>query len=93
MALDVVDHVLLSMAQRQHERFLKQLHDGELRELREWLATKTAANEGHLAILKALVDAYEKGDRDTVDDILGDYERRRQIYRVAYAPVYQSMKS
>lgn len=93
MALDVVDHVLLGMAQRQHERFLKQLHDGELRELREWLATKTAANEGHLAILKALVDAYEKGDRDTVDDILGDYERRRQIYRVAYAPVYQSMKS
>ena len=35
MALDVVDHVLLGMAQRQHERFLKQLHDGELRELRE----------------------------------------------------------
>ena len=46
MALDVVDHVLLGMAQRQHERFLKQLHDGELRELREWLATKTAAIEG-----------------------------------------------
>ena len=46
MALDVVDHVLLGMAQRQHERFLKQLRDGELRELREWLATKTAANEG-----------------------------------------------
>lgn len=93
MALDVVDHVLLGMAQRQHERFLKQLRDGELRELRERLATKTAANEGHLAILKALVDAYEQGDRDTVDDILGDYERRRQIYRAAYAPVYQSMKS
>ena len=34
MALDVVDHVLLGMAQRQHERFLKQLRDGELRELR-----------------------------------------------------------
>ncbi len=46
MALDVVDHVLLGMAQRQHERFLKQLHDGELCELRERLATKTAANEG-----------------------------------------------
>ena len=93
MALDVVDHVLLGMAQRQHERFLKQLRDGELRELRERLATKTAANEGHLAILKALVDAYEQGDRDTVDDILGNYERRRQIYRAAYVPVYQSMKS
>ena len=47
MALDVVDHALLGMAQRQHEQFLKQLHDGELRELRERLATKTAANEGH----------------------------------------------
>ncbi|MEI2782237.1 MAG: hypothetical protein V9H25_13670 [Candidatus Competibacter sp.] len=50
MALDVVDHALLGMAQRQHEQFLKRLHDGELRELRERLATKTAANEGHLAI-------------------------------------------
>ena len=46
MALDVVDDVLLGMAQRQHERFLKQLRDGELRELRERLATKTAAIEG-----------------------------------------------
>jgi arginine deiminase len=72
MALDVVDHVLLGMAQRQHERFLKQLRDGELRELRERLATKTAANEGHLAIINALVDAYEQGDRTTVDNILSN---------------------
>ena len=92
MALDVVDHVLLGMAQRQHERFLKQLHDGELRELRERLATKTAANEGHLAILKALVDAYEQGDRTTVDDILGNYERRRQIYRAAFSPTYNALR-
>ncbi|MFO7641458.1 MAG: hypothetical protein R6X17_09415 [Candidatus Competibacteraceae bacterium] len=69
------------------------MHDGELRELRERLATKTAANEGHLAIINALVDAYEQGDRATVDDILSNYERRRQIYRMAYAPVFQSMKS
>ena len=54
MALDVVDHVLLGMAQRQHERFLKQLHDGELRELREWLATKTAANEGGTSSVQLL---------------------------------------
>ena len=34
MALDVIDHALLGMAQRQHEQFLAQLHHGELRELR-----------------------------------------------------------
>ena len=38
MALDVIDHALLGMAQRQHEQFLAQLHHGELRELRERLA-------------------------------------------------------
>lgn len=84
MALDVVDHVLLGMAQRQHERFLKQLRDGELRELRERLATKTAANEGHAAIVKALVEAYQRGDRAAVDDILGHYECRDEIYRATY---------
>jgi len=92
MALDVVDHVLLGMAQRQHERFLKQLHDGELRELREWLATKTAANEV-ICDSQGFGRRLRAGDRDTVDDILGNYERRRQIYRAAYVPVYQSMKS
>jgi len=92
MALDVIDHALLGMAQRQHEQFLARLHHGELRELREQLAIKTATNEGHLAILNALVDAYEQGDCATLDDILGDYERRRQIYRTAYLPVYHAMK-
>ena len=92
MALDVVDHVLLGMAQRQHERFLKQLRDGELRELRERLATKTAANEGHLAIINALVDAYERGDRTTVDNILSDYGYRNTIYRAAFNAVYNALK-
>lgn len=89
MALDVVDHALLGMAQRQHEQFLTRLHDGELRER---LATKTAANEGHLAILKALVDAYERGDRATVDNILSDYGYRNTIYRAAFNPVYNALK-
>ncbi len=92
MALDVVDHALLGMAQRQHEQFLKRLHDGELRELRERLATKTAANEGHLAILKALVDAYEQEDCTTVDNILSDYGYRNTIYRAAFNPVYNALK-
>ena len=92
MALDVVDHVLLGMARRQHERFLKQLRDGELRELRERLATKTAANEGHAAIVKALVEAYQRGDHLAVDDILGNYERRRQIYRAAFSPTYNALR-
>ena len=92
MALDVVDHVLLGMAQRQHERFLKQLHDGELRELRERLATKTAANEGHAAIVKALVEAYQRGDHLAVDNILGNYGRRDNIYQAAYLPVYRALK-
>lgn len=92
MALDVVDHALLGMAQRQHEQFLKRLHDGELRELRERLATKTAANEGHAAIVKALVEAYQRGDCVAVDDILGQYERRDEIYRAAYLPVYRALK-
>jgi len=92
MALDVVDHALLGMAQRQHEKFLKQLHDGELRKLRERLATKTAANEGHAAIVKALVEAYQRGDRAAVDDILGHYERRDEIYRATYLPVYRALK-
>ena len=92
MALDVNDHALLGMAQRQHQQFLARLHQGELRELRERLAIKTAANEGHLAILNALVDAYEQGDRATVDDILGYYERRNRIYRAAFNPVYNTLK-
>jgi arginine deiminase len=92
MALDMVDHVLLGMAQRQHERFLKQLRDGELRDLRERLATKTAANEGHAAIVKALVEAYQRGDHLAVDDILGNYERRDNIYQAAYLPVYRALK-
>jgi arginine deiminase len=92
MALDVVDHALLGMAQRQHEQFLKQLHDGELRELRERLATKTAVNEGHAAIVKALVEAYQQGDRAAVEDILGHYKLRDEIYRAAYLPVYRALK-
>lgn len=92
MALDVVDHVLLGMAQRHHERFLKQLRDGELRELRERLATKTAANEGHAAIVKALVEAYQRRDHLAVDDILGNYGRRDNIYQAAYLPVYRALK-
>jgi arginine deiminase len=80
------------MAQRQHERFLKQLRDGELRELRERLATKTAANEGHAAIVKALVEAYKRGDREAVDDILGNYGCRDNIYQAAYLPVYRALK-
>ena len=89
MALDVIDHALLGMAQRQHEQFLAQLHHGELRER---LAVKTAANEGHAAIVKLLVEAYQQGDRITVDEILSNYERRRQIYRAAFSPTYDALK-
>lgn len=92
MALDVIDHALLGMAQRQHEQFLARLHHGELRELRERLAVKTAANEGHAAIVKLLVEAYQQGDRITVDEILSNYERRRQIYRAAFSPTYDALK-
>ena len=92
MALDVVDHVLLGMAQRQHEQFLKQLRDGELRELRERLATKTAANEGHAAIVKALVEAYQRGDHLAVDDIWVITGAAIIFIRRAYLPVYRALK-
>jgi hypothetical protein len=91
MALDAIDHYLLGHAQQQHERWLQQ-NVFQTRELQEHLANQTAANQGHLAIIKALVAAYNTNNWQNIEAILGDYEQRRAIYQAAYFPTYNRLK-
>ncbi|MFO7641421.1 MAG: hypothetical protein R6X17_09220 [Candidatus Competibacteraceae bacterium] len=91
MALDAIDHFLLGRAQRQHEGWL-QRNVLQIRELQQTLAETAAANQGHLAIVKALVAAHNNNDWRTIQTILGDYEQRRAIYQAAYFPTLNSMR-
>jgi vacuolar-type H+-ATPase catalytic subunit A/Vma1 len=91
MALDAIDHYLLGHAQQQHERWLQQ-NVFQTRDLQQQLAEQAAANQGHLAIVKALRAAYEKGDWATIQAILGNYETRTAIYQTAYFQTYNSMR-
>lgn len=90
MALDAIDHFLLGRAQRQHEGWLQQ-NVFQTRALQEQLADQ-AANQGHLAILRAVRAAYNAKDWPTVHAILSNYETRNAIYQAAYLPTYESLK-
>jgi hydroxymethylglutaryl-CoA reductase len=89
--LNPVDHFLLARNQRNHEQWLEQTVF-QTRELRQQLANQAAANQGHLAIVKALVAAYNANDWQSIQAILGDYEQRRTIYQAAYFPTYNGLK-
>lgn len=91
MALDAIDHFLLGHAQRQHEGWLQQ-NVFQTRDLQEQLADQAAANQGHLAILRAVRAAYNAKDWQTVHAILSNYETRNAIYQAAYLPTYESLK-
>ncbi len=92
MALDAIDHFLLGYAEHQNRRWAER-QIFRTRELQEQLADQAAANQGHLAIIKALVAAYNANDWQTIQTILGDYEQRRAIYQAAYFPTLNSMRS
>ncbi|MCP5426423.1 MAG: hypothetical protein H6970_15365 [Gammaproteobacteria bacterium] len=90
MALDAIDHFLLGYADQQNRQWAEQ-KIFRTRELREDLAKTAAANQGRKAIIDALVAAYNANDWVTIENILGDYERRRVIYQAAYFPTLNSM--
>lgn len=89
--LSAVDHFLLARNQRNHERWLEETVF-QTQELQQQLAEQAAANQGHLAILKALWAAYETGNWATIQAILGDYNIRNQIYQAAYYPTYNTFR-
>ena len=89
--LSPVDHFLLARNQREHERWMEQTLF-RTRELQQQLANQTAANQGHLAIVKALRAAYEAGDWATIHAILGNYETRNAIYHSVFYPTYNTLK-
>jgi hypothetical protein len=68
MALDAVDHFLMSGRQARHEQFLLDLQNQNRNwyALRERLADVGASNDGVRAILDALIDAYNRADLDTI---------------------------
>jgi hydroxymethylglutaryl-CoA reductase len=89
--LNPVDHFLLARNQRNHEQWLEQTVF-QTRELQQQLAEQAAANQGHLAIVKALVAAYNANDWQTIQAILGDYNARNQVYQAAYYPTYNTFR-
>lgn len=89
--LTPVDHFLLARNQREHEQWLERTVF-QTRELQQQLAEQAAANQGHLAIVKALRAAYEAGDWATIQAILGDYDTRTAIYQAAYFPTYNTFR-
>jgi len=89
--LSPVDHFLLARNQRNHEQWLEQTVF-QIRELQQQLAEQAAANQGHLAIVKALVAAYNANDWQTLHAILGNYEQRRVIYHSAFYQTFNSLK-
>lgn len=91
MSLSPVDHFLLAHNQREHEYWLQQ-NVFQTGELRQQLAEQAAANQGHLAIVKALVAAYNANDWNTLHAILGDYNIRDQLYKAAYYPTYNTFR-
>lgn len=95
MALDAVDHLLLSRRQAQHEQFLLDLQNQnrDWYALRERLADVGASNDGVRAILDALIEAYNQADLDTIHDLLGNRESRLSIYQRVYDEAYATHMS
>ncbi len=89
--LTPIDHFLLARNQREHEQWLERTVF-QTRELQQQLAEQAAANQGYHAIVKALVAAYNAGDWQRIEAILGDYNTRNQIYQAAYYPTYNTFR-
>lgn len=89
--LSPVDHFLLARNQHNHEQWLEQTMF-QTRELQQTLAETAAANQGHLAIVKALVAAYNANDWQALHAILGNYDTRTAIYQAAYFPTYNTFR-
>lgn len=87
MPLDALDHLILD---RRLNAALGAA--ANTRELQQTIAEQAAANQGHSAIVLALVNAYKINDWWTIHAILGDYEQRRALYRQAYYPTFNSLK-
>ncbi len=83
MPLDAIDHYIL-----RHNMGAAV----NARELQQQLAEQAAANQGHLAIVKTLVAAYNANNWQTIQAILGDYNTRNQIYQAAYYPTYSTFR-
>ena len=89
--LSPIDHFLLARNQRNHQQWLEQTVF-QTRELQQQLAEQAAANQGHLAIVKALVAAHNANDWQAIQAILGNYETRKSIYQSKYFPTLNSLK-
>ncbi len=87
MPLDALDHLILD---RRMNAALGAAVD--TRELQQTIAEQAAANQGHLAIVKALVAAYNADDWPRIQAILGDYDTRTAVYQAAYFPTYNTFK-
>ena len=87
MPLDALDHLILD---RRLNAALGAAVD--TRELQQTIAEQAAANQGHLAIVKALVAAYNADDWPRIQAILGDYDTRTAVYQAAYFPTYNTFK-
>ncbi len=91
MGLHALDKFFLTVNQINHQRWLEQTMF-RTRELQEQLAEQAAANQGHLAIVRAIRAAYEADDLDTLQAILESYETRTAIYQQAYFPTYNRLR-
>lgn len=91
MGLHALDKVFLTNNQISYQMWLEQTYF-RTRELQEQLADQAAANQGHLAIIKAIRAAYEADDLETLQDILESYETRTAIYQKAYFPTYNRLR-
>ncbi len=87
MPLDALDHLILD---RRLNAALGAA--ANTRELQQTIAEQAAANQGHLAIVKALVAAYNANDWPRIQAILGDYDTRTAVYQAAYFPTYNTFK-
>ena len=76
MGLNALDYVFFTNNQLHHQQWLEQTHF-RTKELQQQLAEQAAANQGHSAIVLALVNAYKVNDWQTIHAILGNYEQRR----------------
>ena len=91
MGLNALDYVFLTNNQLHHQQWLEQTYF-RTRELQEQLAEQAAANQGHLAIVKAFVAAYSAEDWKTLDTLLSNYNARNRVYQAAYYPTYNTFR-
>lgn len=91
MGLNALDYFYLANQELNHRQWVEQTF-ARTQELQQQLAEQAAANQGHLAIIKAIRAAYETDDLDTLQAILENYEKRTAIYQQAYFPTYNRLR-